>query len=128
MLPLTLSMTALAIVALTSAIWIHRVRRVAIPDDRLAFLSLWGLGVLIGVAGLVSPGADWASRIAGTFAVLGGAAMLLFYALGNQRTQNAIEVGDAMPAFSASDEHHQSFHSASLAGTLTLIKFFRGHW
>jgi hypothetical protein len=128
MTSLALSVLALVIVALTSTAWFHRLQRVAIPDDRLGFLALWSAGVLIGAAGLVSPGAGWASGIAGALAVFGGAFMLVLYALGKQRTRNAIEVGDAVPVFSAPDEHHQTFDSASLAGTLTLIKFFRGHW
>jgi hypothetical protein len=127
-MPLALSVTALAIVTLTSAAWFHRLRRVAIPDEPLGFLSLWGLGVLLGAAALATPGSGWTSATLGGLAVFGGAVMLTFYALGRQRAGNAIQVGDAIPAFSAPDEHHQIFQSASLAGTLTLIKFFRGHW
>jgi hypothetical protein len=128
MTSLTFSVTALALVALTSAAWFRRLRRVAIPDDRFVFLSLWGLGALIGAAGLVGPGAGWASGTVGALAVLGGTVMVVLDALGKQRTDKAIEVGQAMPAFSGIDERHQTFDSASLAGTLSLIKFFRGHW
>jgi hypothetical protein len=128
MTPLVLSVIALVIVSFTSALWFHRMRRVAIPANRGMFLAFWGLGLLIGAASLVSPGTQWASGILGALAVLGGAVMLALYALGRQRTGNPIEVGDAIPAFSAPDEHRRMFDSTSLAGTLTLIKFFRGHW
>ena len=50
-------------------------------------------------------------------------------AIGKQKTgDGAIRVGATIPAFSALDEHNQTFESASLAGTPALIKFFRGHW
>ena len=42
--------------------------------------------------------------------------------------ENAIRVGDTIPAFSAKDDRGELFDSARLRGNPVLIKFFRAHW
>jgi predicted membrane-bound mannosyltransferase len=128
MTAIAFSVTALGVFAFATIGWVHRLKRVAIPHNRLAFLALWSLAVLLGLTGLMTPGGSWVSGTVGALAALGGAVMLTLYALGKQRSDRAIEVGHPIPAFSAPDEHGVTFQSTSLAGTLTLIKFFRGHW
>ena len=50
-------------------------------------------------------------------------------AIGGQRLgAQAIQVGAAMPDFTALDEHGEVFDSRELAGHPVLIKFFRAHW
>ena len=128
MLSMVLSLTALGLFVVTSSVWLRRLSRVSIPDDRHAFLLGWGGAVLLGVAGVSSPGGGWISGTLGAFATLGGAAMLGLYAFGTQRAPDAIAVGQRIPEFSAPDEHGNTFRSTSLAGDFALIKFFRGHW
>ena len=70
--------------------------------------------------------------LGGVPAGIGAAAATFFLftvAIGNQKVAaGAIQAGDAIPRFSAIDEHGQTFDSESLAGHPVLIKFFRGHW
>ena len=56
--------------------------------------------------------------------------MLIFLtATGAQKVdEKSLNVGEKIPAFTAPDDNDVEFDSASLAGTRTLIKFFRGHW
>ena len=41
---------------------------------------------------------------------------------------DSIQVGDVMPAFSATIDSGETFDSADLRGKPVLIKFFRAHW
>jgi hypothetical protein len=125
---IALGLLALGTFLATAGWWLHRLRRVAIPDNRGAFLLFWAVAVVSGVASFFVPQAGWLSATAGAVGAAGGALMLALYALGGQRAGDAIAVGETMPPFTAPDEHGVAFQSASLAGTLALIKFFRGHW
>lgn len=121
------SLGLLAFVGATAA-WFQRIQRVAIPDNRLAFLGVWLLAVVLGITSFYSAGASWLSGIFGAIAIFGGGAFLTLYALGGQRASDPIAVGDAMPAFSAVDSDRATFDSSSLGGAPVLLKFFRGHW
>jgi hypothetical protein len=121
------SLGLLAFVGATVA-WFRRIQRVAIPDNRFAFLGVWLLAVVLGVAGFYSAGGSWISGIFGGIAIFGGGTFLTLYALGGQRASDPIAVGDAMPVFSAVDSDRVTFDSTSLSGAPVLLKFFRGHW
>lgn len=124
---ITSTLGLLAFVGATVA-WFRRVQRVAIPDNRLVFLVVWLLALALGISSFFSAGTSWLTGIFAGIAIFGGGAFLTLYALGGQRANNPISVGDPMPSFSAVDSNRANFDSASLAGSPVLLKFFRGHW
>ncbi|MCH8264137.1 MAG: hypothetical protein IIC10_01965 [Proteobacteria bacterium] len=123
-----IAVLAIVIFIFTTIAWFKRASRVAIPDNRLAFLLLWSLATLLGTASFFSAGAGWLSGVFGAAATLGGVMLLGFYALRKQGAGDTISVGDRIPVFSALDGEGEVFESASLNGSPVLLKFFRGHW
>jgi hypothetical protein len=125
--------TALGICALlltlgAGTFWIRALRRVAVPKNRAVFLTAFLLAGVLGVAALLQ-GAGWVGGVPAVFSIVVALFFMLTVAIGNQKTAaSAIRVGDAIPAFTAVDEHGQTFNSQTLAGNPVLIKFFRGHW
>lgn len=123
-----LAFAALAVVLATGALWMQRIRRVAVPKRRAGFLSAFGFGALLGVAALAShPG--WLGGAVALVAVVTGAVMPLLR-LGSRQlaARPTVRVGEAMRAFVAVDDEGRAFDSVVLAGRPYLLKFFRGHW
>ena len=128
MLPTTLGFASLVVAVVSAGLWFRAIRRVDIPEDRTPFIAAWGLAAVLGAAALLgSP--NRLGRIPAIFG-LGTAGVFSFtVAISRQRLgEDAIRVGDKIPAFSAIDEFGQGFDSGSLSGHLVLIKFFRAHW
>jgi hypothetical protein len=125
---ITVSLVAIVISLITTAAWARAAYRVAIPNNRAAFLLLWALSVALGVTSFYSAGVTGVSQALGAVAALLGFSMLMLYSLGGQRAEHPILVGDSIPSFSALNGTGQQFDSASLSGSPVLLKFFRGHW
>jgi hypothetical protein len=119
---------SLIIVAASVRLWFGRIKRVEIPKNRSGFVAAWAVSAALGVTALAGePG--WIGVIPATCGVIASCFFLLTVAIGDQKVADgAIRVGATIPEFAATDEHGQTFDSASLAGHLALIKFFRGHW
>ena len=124
----TVSIVAIAISLMTTGAWFRAAYRVAIPNNRAVFLSVWTLGAALGVASFYAPDISGTSKALGGVAAGIGLLMLVLYSLGGQRAKSAISVGDQIPSFTATDGTGQAFDSVSLSGTPVLLKFFRGHW
>jgi len=123
-----LGLSSFTIMIAATALWIRAVRRVQLPRNRNMYLAAWIVAAVLSIAALVgSPG--W---IVGTLAALSLFAttfLILTAAIGAQKVSaHAIQVGAAIPAFTALDEHSQRFDSTMLMGKPALLKFFRGHW
>jgi hypothetical protein len=123
-----LGLASLAVAA-TNGLWfVGRMRRVAVPQNRIAHEALWALALALAVATF------WqgAGVIGGVAAGLGGAAslLMLLLRLGGPQARNtpAVAVGGAILDFTAPDENGVPFRLSSLAGKPILLKFFRGHW
>jgi hypothetical protein len=126
--PLVLGSIAAALVVGAGVLWFRAIFAVRIPEDRRGFVAVWIGGGALGVAALAGD-AGWAGGIPAVVAILGAAFFLFTVAISRQQAApNVIEVGALLPAFSAPDENGATFDSSSLAGTPTLLKFFRGHW
>jgi hypothetical protein len=125
---LYMGLASLVVAAASTCLWILALKRVAIPQNRGGFVAAWLVATGLGVAALAGdPG--WLGGIPASLAVIASTFFLLTIAIGGQRVgEDAIRVGDTIPRFSATDEHGQTFDSATLAGHRVLIKFFRGHW
>ncbi len=128
MIDSTLGLASLGILAFSARAWFRGIQQVDLPADRTPFVVAWAAAALLGLRALWGePG--W---IGGTAALLGlgaSAFFLLTVAISRQRAgEDAIRVGDRIPAFHALDEKGGTFDSQDLAGHLVLIKFFRGHW
>jgi hypothetical protein len=123
-----LGFVSVTLVAISIRQWIGRLKRVEIPTNRGGFVATWVVAGGLGVAALAGePG--WLGGIPAGFAVFASAFFLLTVAVGGQKVAgDAIQVGATIPPFAATDEHGQTFDSATLAGHPVLIKFFRGHW
>ena len=116
-------------IALANAAWFFgRMRRVALPQNRIAHDLLWATALALGIAAFAS-GGGWLGGVpAALGATLGG--MMLLLRLGSAQAKNApaVSVGGRVLDFTAPDENGAPFSSASLAGKPFLLKFFRGHW
>ena len=125
---LYMGLASLVVVAVSACLWILALKRVAIPRNRGGFVAAWVFATGLGVAALAGePG--WLGGIPAGLAVIASTFFLLTVAIGGQKVgEGAIRVGSTIPEFMATDEHGQTFESASLAGHPVLIKFFRGHW
>jgi len=125
---LILGWVSLVVLAISFRAWIGALKRVEIPENRSGFVAMWALAAGLGVAALLGePG--WRGGGPATLGLLGSCFVLFTVAIGTQRVgEDAIQVGDPIPAFTATDEHGELFDSASLAGQPVLIKFFRAHW
>lgn len=123
-----LGFASLAIAAANAAAFFGRMRRVALPQNRLAHELAWGLALALGGAALAS-GVGWLGGVpAALGAFLGGFMLLL--RLGSAQAPNtpAVKLGAPILDFSAPDQDAAPFRLASLAGKPFLLKFFRGHW
>jgi hypothetical protein len=123
-----LGFSGIVLLVATTTIWFSRARRVAIPDNRLAFLLGWAGPGLFGAAAFASPGLNVLGGVFGAFSIVGSLFFLGLYALRKQRAGNPISVGATVPAFEAVDDQGSMYKSEYMIGTPTLLKFFRGHW
>lgn len=125
--------TALAVAALlltlgAGTFWVRALRRVALPANRSYFLGVFLLAGVLGVIALVQ-GPGWIGAVPAVFSILVALFFALTIAIGDQKVgADAIAIGASLPAFTAVDEHGETFNSVTLAGNPVLIKFFRGHW
>lgn len=125
---LLVSGTGLGLSVLAMVLWFSRVQKVAIPDDRRLFLVLWTLGGGLGLISMFMSDATLISINAGSLALISGWGILIFYNLAGQRAASAIEPGQKIPEFTATDDAGNQFHASDFHGRTLLIKFFRGHW
>ncbi len=123
-----LGLASLVIVAISIRLWIRAFKRVEIPKNRGGYVAAWVVAAGLGLAALVGePG--WLGGIPAGFGVFASTFLLFTIVIGGQKVgDEAIRVGAAIPHFTTTDEHGQTFDSQSLAGHPVLIKFFRGHW
>ena len=120
-----LGLIGFIIVLAATARWFWRAWAVNVPKTPYLFQSLLAAGLALGVLSLLQghqdPFAIWA--------VVLGVMLIFLTATGAQKVdEKSLNVGEKIPAFTAPDDNDVEFDSASLAGTRTLIKFFRGHW
>ena len=118
----------LVILVITTALWFRLTAKVAIPNNRTAFVMLWGLAAVLGVCSFFGVNPGWLSSILGILASLGGAVLLILYLLRKQGVGESISVGNKIPAFSGVNEHGMEFDSSSMSGAPIMLKFFRGQW
>ena len=123
-----IGLAALVILAISIRLWVRAIKRVEIPANRVGFVAAWIVVAGMGVTALAGePG--WLGGIPAGLALFASLFFLFTVAIGAQKVgEDAIRVGSTIPAFTATDEHGQTFDSESLAGHPVLIKFFRGHW
>ena len=123
-----LGLVAFALALATVALWFRQAREVAIPENRSIFLALWILAAALGVAAFVKR-TRWFGGVPAVLAIVLGAFLPFTVAISRQEVApDGIKVGETMPHFTALDDQGQSFDSATLAGQLVLLKFFRAHW
>lgn len=123
-----LGIVSFLVVAGSMGLWFLRIRRVAIPTDRRAFVASWVGGAALGIFALTQ-GPGWVGGIpAGLAAVAGLVFSALVYVSPQKVADDAIRVGERLREFTAPDENGADFRVASLAGKPVLLKFFRGHW
>ncbi|MDP6979977.1 MAG: hypothetical protein QF570_15445 [Myxococcota bacterium] len=128
MIDLLLGWASLAVFAAAMRLWIANIKRVEIPENRSGFVAAWLAAVGLGVVALAGePG--WLGGIPASLGVFASSFVLFTVTISKQKVgSDAIRVGATIPAFTATDEHGETFDSASLAGHPVLIKFFRAHW
>jgi hypothetical protein len=110
------------------AYWVRLMQTVKVPRDRRAFYAAMGMGVVLGIGAFIV-GTGLFGGIAAGLGLFAGAMYLgLRLQSAQDERQPSVAVGQAMLAFSASDDAGATFDSAALAGKPYLLKFFRGHW
>lgn len=121
-----LGLLGLLVVLATVGSWFWRAWRVNIPTSTpYAFIGLWALGVVLGIAALTG---ETPSSYAWWAIGLGFILLYLVFTGGQKVSDSLVNVGDSIPAFRAITDQGETFDSSSLAGSRVLIKFFRGHW
>ena len=111
----------------TAMLWFQQAESVTLPENRTLFVVAWLGAAVLGVAALVKAG--WIGRIAALPGIVVGCFLPFTVSISEQvLPDGAIQIGDAMPAFSAPDDQGELFDSAQLRGKPVLIKFFRAHW
>lgn len=123
-----LGVAALLLTVTAMTLWIRALRAVAVPTNRIGYMAAFGVAAGLAIAAL-GAGAGWVGGISALLSIL--VAVFFFYtkSIGLQVVDDeAIQVGSAIPAFTAIDEHGQIFDSQELSGHSVLLKFFRGHW
>ena len=111
-----------------TGLWFRQAQAVDIPENRMLFIAVWLLAAVLGIAAFVKQ-SGWPGRIAAVPAVVIGLFLPFTVSISEQiLPANAIQVGDALPVFSAPDDRGEIFDSARLRGHPVLIKFFRAHW
>ncbi|MBJ17873.1 MAG: hypothetical protein GY910_24220 [bacterium] len=123
-----LGWASLIIVVVSLRSWIDKIKHVGIPTNRSSFIAAWSAAAALGVAALTGePG--WLGGVPAGLGAFASGFFLLTVAIGGQKVgDEAIRPGATIPAFTATNEHGETFDSANLAGHPVLIKFFRGHW
>ncbi len=123
-----LGIASLAIVAANGAVFLSRMQRVAIPENRLAHDLGWTAALALGIAAFAG-GVGWVGGVSAAIGAFTGGLMLLLR-LGSAQAKNAaaVRVGGPILDFAAVDENGAPFTLASVAGKPFLLKFFRGHW
>ena len=123
-----LGLAAATVVVATGVVWFRLVKAVRIPRVRAPYFAAMGLGVALGLAAFVQ-GTGLFGAIPAGFAILAGG---FFLALRLQSAQDArepaVELGQPILDFAATDDRGGRFELASLRGRPFLLKFFRGHW
>ena len=112
----------------TTIAWFHLADQVAIPEDRTLFIIFFLLAPVAGIAAFIL-GTRWYGGVAAIPGIVIGLFLpFTVYISPQQVAENPIRVGDQIPYFTAIDDEGVRFESDALAGTPTLIKFFRAHW
>ena len=128
MLGATLGVLSFLWVLGTGVAWFKRMNAVAIPENRIGFLSAMVAGLVLGVIAFMQ-GPGWIGGIpAGLAVLLGGFFCFTFVISPQKGGPGKLLIGDPIPAFSAPDDNGEIFSIASLSGSPFLLKFFRGHW
>jgi hypothetical protein len=120
-----LGLFALIIILAAATRWFWRAMQVNIPRNTSVFRVTWATGLVLGGIALYQTPQDSFAA----WAVVLGLMLVYLVSTGAQRVSGEmVNVGDALPVFTALDENGDSFDSSSLAGKPVLLKFFRGHW
>lgn len=129
MIPLVLSVVSALLV---TAGWLHylaAIPREKVPVDPRGHLMVMYGGMALGIAGAaMSMGSPLAVALGGMSVGLGAFFRYLLAQAPVPDGRLVVSVGDALPAFTALDEHGHPFASERLAGKRLLFKFFRGSW
>ena len=122
-----LGLIALGIIVATGFVWFQLIENVAVPRNRVGYLSLFVLGGLVGVFA-ISQGGFFSTAFAIPAVLIGFVFPALRLQSGQKPNTPAIAVGGDMLNFVAPDANGVDFDLSSLHGKPYLLKFFRGHW
>ena len=123
-----LALAALALAIGCTRVWFGQAQSVTLPADRTFFVLVWLSAAALAITALVMK-AGWFGRIVSVPALVIGLFLPFTVSISEQvLPPGTIQVGDAMPSFSAPDDTGQVFDSERLRGNPVLIKFFRAHW
>ena len=123
-----LGLLALAVALGCMALWNAAIQNVDIPENRTLFVVGFLAAVVLGIAAFVKR-THWIGGLAAVVAIFLGMLLPFTIAISRQELPTAVvQVGDALPSFTSTDDRGEPFDSASLQGKPVLMKFFRGHW
>jgi hypothetical protein len=124
----SLGFAALALAAVTVALWFRQINQVDIPENRAVFVVVFLTAAALGVGAFVAR-TRWFGGVAAVAAIVIGSFFPFSVAISRQEVvPHGIQIGETIPQFVALDDKGQRFDSHSLAGQVVLMKFFRAHW
>ena len=123
-----ISVFAILLTVTAMAFWVRAFQRVAIPRNRIGYLTAFITAAVLGIVALFE-GPGWIGGILAVLSILFATFFTITQVFGGELAgADAIRIGSMIPAFTTIDEHGETFDSRSLAGNPVLIKFYRGHW
>lgn len=110
------------------ALWIRRLRAVALGGRRTLPFAMCGAAAVAGAVALAGEPGFFGGALA-AIGLLGGLVWIALGLMAGQSTSSPhVRVGGPLPTLAAPDETGARFDVASLRGHPVLIKLFRGHW
>jgi len=124
-----LASSAAVAAATLLVLWVRAMKQVSMGEHLRLLDSIASTATILGIVAFAGDPGIVGGVLASSGIIVGATYLGLGYFLSAQSTQApTVSVGAPLPAFAAPDENGEMFDIASVSGSSTFLKFFRGHW
>ncbi len=110
------------------ASWWAKIKAMTVPRNAIVYQAIMASGVVLIVMGM-SRGAGVPGGLLGMVGLLaGGMYLVTSFISGLPEEPLAVQIGERILDFEATDSAGEPFSLSSLDGRPFLLKFYRGHW